>query len=90
MVVVVMAWYIAMLRNVVIRIGIAVVIPIFISFGWFFVPRIEKLSIPLGFGEDPWVSWGIIATAAWSLVAVPLSIISVVTFSWLKRRNKIP
>ncbi len=88
LIVVVIAWYVAMLRNGVIRIGLAGIIPIIISSGWFFVPRIGKLFTPLRIGEDPWVSWGIVASAAWSLVAVPLSVTAVVAFSWIQRRNK--
>ena len=82
------SWCIAKIRNSVFRIGIAVIIPIIISFGWFFVPRINKLLIPLQFNEDPWVSWGIIAAAAWSIIAVPLSIASVLLFAFIQQRKE--
>ena len=87
-IVVICAWYIAMVRNSVLRIGIALILPIVISFGWFFVPRIDKLFTKLKFGEDPWVSWGIIAAISWSTVAVPLSVVAVVVFVLIKRRKE--
>jgi hypothetical protein len=69
------------------RIGVAIIITIIISFGWFFIPRINKLFIPLQFGEDPWISWGIIAAVTWSIIAVPLSIAAVVVFVFIKQRK---
>ena len=83
------SWCIARISNSVFRIGIAIVIPIIISFSWFFVPRIDKLLIPLRFDEDPWVSWGIIAAVTWSIMAVPISILSVLLFTFIRQRREV-
>ena len=88
LIVVVIAWFIAKVRNIGLRVVFAFIVPIVVSFGWFFIPRLPKLFRPLQFGEDPWVGWGLIAAATWSIVAVPLSIASVVIFVLIRQRGK--
>jgi uncharacterized membrane protein (DUF106 family) len=87
-IVVVFAWLIAKVDIVGIRVVLTLVIPVAISMAYFFLPRFLDLFRPLKFGEDPWVGWGFIASATWSIVAVPASIISVIVFVRIRRRDK--
>lgn len=89
LIVVIISWFIARAENVAIRAFLALTVPILASFGWFFIPRVPKLFQPLRFGEDPWIGWGIIAAATWSIVAVPVCFVSVFIFVFYTRhKNK--
>lgn len=86
--VITIAWFIARVRNIGVRALLTLIVPVVVSFGWFFVPRLFKLFRPLKYGEDPWVGWGLIAAATWSIAAVPLCIFSVAIFVFVRRRGK--
>lgn len=87
--VVVAAWFLSSFRSWWWRIILGIVIPIVISLCWFFVPRLSILFKPLQFGEDDRVPWGYIAAGTWSMVAVPLSVLATVVFSYVRRRHSI-
>jgi hypothetical protein len=88
-VVIVAAWFVSSFRSWWWRVFLGIAMPIVISLCWFFVPRLSILFKPLQFGEDDWVSWGYIAAGTWSMVAVPLSVLTIVVFSYFRRRRNI-
>ena len=82
-VVVIAAWSLAGVRSVYIRVVAALLLPVAISLAWYFVPAIVR-----GASGDGWVGWGYIAAATWSLVAVPLSVVAVFFFGYVRNRHR--
>ena len=82
------SWFVAKINNFPVRAIITFIAPILVSLAWFFIPHLLDLFRPLKYGEDPWVGWGIITAATWSIVAIPVSVISVIIFVANKRHDK--
>ena len=80
------SWFIARVGSPRLRVALALVTPVAISAAWFFMPRLPAPFRPLAFNEDPWVPWGFMATAAWAVFAVPVSVLGTFGF-WLTRRR---
>jgi hypothetical protein len=82
-VVVIAAWFVAGVRSVYIRVVAALLVPVAISLAWYFVPAMFQ-----GFTEEGWVGWSYITAATWSLVAVPLSVVAVFFFGYVRNRHR--
>ena len=81
------SWFVAGARRLWVRVLLAVLIPITISFAWGFLPRLPGIFRPLRFGEDDWVPWIFMAVMAWSAVSVPVGAIAVFLFSTIRKRQ---
>jgi hypothetical protein len=82
------SWWLAKLCSIWLRLALAILVPVGISLGWFFVPRLPLLFKPLEFNQDPWVPWGLAAAIVWSVYAVPVGLISTFIFAiWNRRRR---
>jgi hypothetical protein len=54
---------------------------------WYYIPDFFR-SHPDR--QDPsWFPWGLVAATAWSIAAVPMSIISVYVFGIIRKRTEI-
>ena len=79
---VVASWFVSKFRRVLIRALFALLIPIAVSLAWYFIPNLFRTQ------EDPGlVGWGIVTATAWSAAAVPVSIITVVIFAFIRKRS---
>ena len=86
--VLILAWFISGLRPWSLKILLALVGPVLISFAWSYLPWFSLWFRPLPFGQEDWRPWAFIATASRSLIAVPLSLIVVLALSyWRKTRG---
>jgi chromate transport protein ChrA len=72
------SWFVSSVKETWRRILLSVLVPVSISFLWYVIPDFFR-SVPER--RDPtWFSWGLVATMAWSIAAIPVSIISVYIF----------
>lgn len=79
------AWFVSSIRSFRLRAVSAVLAPIAISMAWYFVPALMRSP------EDGWIGWGLIATSAWSIVAVPVGIAATLCLSLVRgRRSRRP
>lgn len=76
------AWFLAGIRSASTRAIAALLLPVAISLAWYFVPAMVR-----GFTGDGWVGWGFIIAATWSIVAVPLSVLAVFFFWYVRNRH---
>lgn len=84
LIVILAAWFISRIKPILFRIFLALLVPLFISLAWYIVPDLFR-SLPDR--RDPsWLAWGFIAAATWSIVAVPVSIITVYISSFIRKR----
>src|ERR1700751_430514 len=72
------------LRGPWLRALLAVILPVAISYAWFWLPQ---LIAPLTSGDNP-RPWDLIATTYWSLFAVPVSVASVVLACLVRTKMK--
>ncbi|MGN6313824.1 MAG: hypothetical protein ACTHMO_08710 [Rhodanobacteraceae bacterium] len=80
--VLVAAGFFAKLRSVWLRFLLAILVPIAISLGWYFLPRLPGLFQP---GDpDAWIEWGFIAATIWSFYAVPLCLVATIVLALLQ------
>lgn len=78
------AWFLSGMKSVSARVFMALLVPIVISLLWYFVPDFFRSNPDR---QDPsWVTWGLIATTAWSAAAIPTSVIAVYLFSMVRKK----
>ena len=80
----VVAWFLAAVRSIWLRAALAVIAPVAISLAWYFLPALFKPS-PSGDGE---MGWGFITAATWSVAAVPVSVVAVFCFSYVRHPRR--
>lgn len=79
------AWFLSKLGRITVRALLALLIPIALSFAWYFIPDLFRAHPER---QDPaFVAWGFVAATAWSAAAVPVSIIVVVISSFIRKRS---
>jgi hypothetical protein len=88
--VLILAWFIAPLQRWSVKILLALVCPVLICLGWAFLPQFPYWFKPLAFGQEQWVPWAFIAATAWSLAAIPLSVVALGLFSFLRGERRSP
>jgi hypothetical protein len=65
----------------VLQVFISFLVPIIVSFVLAFVPELLKPS-PSG---EAWFAWTLILGATWAMVAVPVSLVSVIVFNTIEK-----
>jgi len=68
------AWVLVKVRPVWLRFLLAFLLPIAISLGWYFLPRLPSLFPPRD--PDAWIEWGFAAALVWSIFSVPLCVLA--------------
>jgi|WetSurMetagenome_2_1015567.scaffolds.fasta_scaffold84622_2 hypothetical protein len=87
LIVIASAWYLSKLKDIKLRVLMTVIVPIAVSLAWYFIPDFFRSNPD---SQDPaWVTWGLIAATAWSIAAIPTSIISVYVFSNIRKKAEL-
>ena len=86
-VVTVVAWFLSNQKYIFVRGLMSVLIPIIVSLLWYFVPDFFRSNPDR---QDPsWVTWGLVAATAWSVAAIPTSVIAVYVFSIIRKKKSV-
>ncbi|MDD2736864.1 MAG: hypothetical protein PHF56_23265 [Desulfuromonadaceae bacterium] len=78
------AWVMRRLRPVVLQVFIALIVPTLVSAMLAIAPELIEPSPP---GEGG-MAWALILAASWTIIAVPICLISVTIFNIMQRQTK--